>query len=315
MGASGQWFEFLQKLGAECTNEHVHLPWGTTPYGFATANEVEYPFQVCKRWAQLVYDAISPHYQRPRAALPPRPDKNARNPFLEWNFIQYATITELPSFTIGMKLKAATRIEECEFPPHARILRIMQKTIANMGEEKQLWEVAFGVPCEAPGKRFLVLKEMLAELDFPDQANFDLVCTAGAEGLLPAGFQPATLTVEDLEAPADRSNKAIMHSCKPSGSLQVDQELWNKTLEEASKGLEQRVAALRPSYLVQSDEVRPIDNCSESQVNNGVTVTNKCTVDAVDTIVGAMACQFMKKLRKKAKEKTGRSFGSKVHTV
>lgn len=54
--------------------------------------------------------------------------------------------------------------------------------------------------------------------------------------------------------------------------------------------------ASRRFAVVQSDKVRPIDNYSESQVNDGVTITNKCTVDGVDTIA-ATVCEFMKGLR------------------
>ena len=33
----------LQELACECDNQHAHLPWGRTPHGFATAEEVEHP--------------------------------------------------------------------------------------------------------------------------------------------------------------------------------------------------------------------------------------------------------------------------------
>eukprot|EP00435_Cladocopium_sp_Y103_P017156 s916_g4.t1 len=399
--------ECLQELAAECTNQHVHLPWGTTQYGFATAEEVEYPLQLCKRWAQLVYDAIKPTYTQPKSALPAHPDKRARAmtgkqtkkslAFIpEWSHIDSKTTTEAPKFTIGTKLKEAVTVKDTTFPAYARILRITQKTIVKTGEETQLWEVAFGVPWEVEsfiqeasifeglatgireaiinnvekdpsviardraiflrkwttraaelaeqekilhnqlpphrklileGKRFLVLREMLREMDFPDKtivddiiSGFDLVGQAGAEGLLPPDFQPATLSVADLERSAERSNKAIMHSSKSSGSATVDEELWRKTLEEVSKGWLEELEELpkdggrvsRRFAVVQSDKVRPIDNYSESQVNNGITVTNKCTVDGVDTIA-ATACLFMKKMRKRRKKCSlvGRSFDLK----
>ena len=48
---------------------------------------------------------------------------------------------------------------------------------------------------------------------------------------------------------------------------------------------------------MQGGKVRPIDNCSESQVNDAATITNKCTVDGVDTIA-AMCSVFMEHLQK-----------------
>ncbi|CAK9042136.1 unnamed protein product [Durusdinium trenchii] len=177
------------------------------------------------------------------------------------------------------------------------------------------------------GKRILVLKEMLAELQYPDLSvaddilnGFDLVGTAGAEGVLPADFQPATLTVQDLEEQANKSNKAIMNSCKSSGSPLVDAELWQKTLEEEDKGWLQSLERVpldggrvsRRFAVVQSEKVRPIDNYSESQINSAVTITNKCTVDGVDT-KPAKTCEFMKALRSRSKCSTlvGRSFDLK----
>ena len=49
-------------------------------------------------------------------------------------------------------------------------------------------------------------------------------------------FKPQALTVKDLSDHADRSNKAILHSTKSSGSPLVDAELWAKTVEEQQKG-------------------------------------------------------------------------------
>ena len=41
----------LHELERICDNQHVHLPWGRTPYGFSTAQETEYPLDLCKQWA------------------------------------------------------------------------------------------------------------------------------------------------------------------------------------------------------------------------------------------------------------------------
>ena len=122
------------------------------------------------------------------------------------------------------------------------------------------------------GKRTLLLKEMLAELQYPDLTiaddilnGFDLVGASGAEGVLPADFQPATLTVQDVEEQANKSNKAIMNSCKSSGSPLVDAELWQKTLEEEDKGWLQSLDCVptdggrvsRRFAVVQSEKVSP----------------------------------------------------------
>ena len=94
--------------------------------------------------------------------------------------------------------------------------------------------------------------------------------------MLPQDFQPATLTSQDLELHSESSNKAIIFSTKSSGDEAVNLELWKKTQEEVEKGWLKRLHGLpqdggrvsRRFAVVQSDKVRPIDNYSESQVND-----------------------------------------------
>ena len=99
----------------------------------------------------------------------------------------------------------------------------------------------------------------------------------------------------------------------------MDAELWHKTLEEEKKGWLRRLDEVpkdggRVSFaVVQSSKVRPIDNYSESQVNDAATITNKCTVDGVDTIA-ALASSFIKSLKRSGKSSSilGRAFDLKA---
>ena len=50
----------LYDLACECDRQHLHLPWGRTPQGFATAAEVEYPHILCQEWARLVSEVVAP---------------------------------------------------------------------------------------------------------------------------------------------------------------------------------------------------------------------------------------------------------------
>ena len=93
------------------------------------------------------------------------------------------------------------------------------------------------------GKRILLLKEIILDMQYPDPeiadliANgFDLIGTCGGGNVLPQDFQPATLTAQDLELHSESSNKAIIFSTKSSGDESVNQELWKKTQEEVEKG-------------------------------------------------------------------------------
>ena len=151
------------------------------------------------------------------------------------------------------------------------------------------------------GKRILLLKEIILDMQYPDPeiadliANgFDLIGTCGGGNVLPQDFQPATLTSQDLELHSESSNKAIIFSTKSSGDEGVNQELWKKTQEEVEKGWLKKLHSLpqdggrvsRRFAVVQSDKVRPIDNYSESQVNDAATIVSKCTVDGTDCIAG-----------------------------
>ena len=178
------------------------------------------------------------------------------------------------------------------------------------------------------GKRFLVLKEILADLQYPDQevvdlmiGGFDLVGEAGGGGLLPKDFVPATLNLSDLELQAEKSNAMIVHSTKSSGCPEVDDSLWKKTEEEEEKGWLKRLACdpkdggrfSRRFGINQGGKVRPIDNYSESQINSAVNIHSKCTVDGVDSIAAAAAASYIKQASRAGKPATlvGRSFDLK----
>eukprot|EP00434_Breviolum_minutum_P031926 symbB.v1.2.028233.t1/scaffold2972.1/size66174/2 len=372
----------ITALQVECNNQHAHLPWGRTPHGFATADEVEYPLQLCKEWARIVVEAIFKKGNFGTYTFPKNPDKKARAgankqtrkslAFMpEWSHVETFATSKAPSFQAGTKLKPSVTLDSHTIPQFSKILRV---THNKDGGEESGYQIAAGIPwseenyiAEAAdrghpanifqglpklleeaihnnvtskpeslvmkraqwfkkwtsralqlskqenelgdhwpqhrrmilqGKRFLVLKEILMDMDYPSGVvqemmdGFDLIGNCGGGSALVPDFQPATLTARDLEIHSEQNNKAIMHSTKSSGTPEVDSELWRKTLEEEEKGWLKRLKAIphdggrvsRRFAVVQSEKVRPIDNYSESQINDAATVINKCTVDGVDTI-------------------------------
>ena len=48
----------LDRLAQDCSGRHSHLPWGRTSTGWATAEEVAYPPELCKQWARAVVDEL-----------------------------------------------------------------------------------------------------------------------------------------------------------------------------------------------------------------------------------------------------------------
>ena len=401
----------ITALQVECNNQHAHLPWGRTPHGFATADEVEYPLQLCKEWARIVVEAIFKKGNFGTYTFPKNPDKKARAgankqtrkslAFMpEWSHVETFATSKAPNFQAGAKLKHSVTLDSHTIPQFSRILRV---THNKDGGEESGYQIAAGIPwseenyiAEAAdrghpanifqglpklleeaihnnvtskpesvvmkraqwfkkwtsralqlskqenelrdhwpqhrrmilqGKRFLVLKEILMDMNYPDLGivqemmdGFDLIGNCGGGSALPPDFQPATLTARDLEIHSEQNNKAIMHSTKSSGTPEVDSELWRKTLEEEEKGWLKRLKTIphdggrvsRRFAVVQSEKVRPIDNYSESQINDAATVINKCTVDGVDTIAATIA-RTMKELRAKGLPTSllGRSFDLK----
>ena len=415
-------FPEILELSVECDRQHAHLPWGKTAQGFATAEEVEYPLQLCKEWALIIQNLI-PETTEKRVNLS-SPDKRARAltfkqtkkslAFMpEYSTVASARFTNyMPAFKAGDKIKAKMLDDENNVLPYAsRILRVTLKHPkggrVKFESEKSadcFYEVAFGKPwseeefiteahrrghpahlfqalsssmvqavdanvnlkpaeiishrakwlkkwmaraVELKGseeklhakmplerrlilakKKILLLREILKDEGYPDISlcddltnGFPLVGLCGESDALPPDFQPATMSVPDLESTAERCNKSILHSTKGSGDELVDAELWHKTLEEEKKGWLRRLEEIpldggrisRRFAVVQSSKVRPIDNYSESQVNDAATITNKCTVDGVDTIA-ALVSSFIKSLNQAGRSSSilGRAFDLKA---
>ena len=162
------------------------------------------------------------------------------------------------------------------------------------------------------GKRLLLLSEMLSELQYPDAGvvediknGYDLVGVLPASSVLPLAFTPATLSESELLESAPAANQAIFESTRSCGDPEVDQELWRKTQKEVAVGWLEgpipfpRIASTgrvaRRFGIVQGSKTRPIDNYSESQVNDSCTFLSRITVDGVDT-VSAMGALYMRRL-------------------
>jgi hypothetical protein len=176
------------------------------------------------------------------------------------------------------------------------------------------------------GKRLVLLDCMLRacgysdpEIAFDIANGFDLVGTAPKSGALPEAFQPAQLTESDLLSNAAAANKSIYFSTKSCGDESVDSELWRKTCKERDEGwlhgpvpfseIEHDGRLTRRFPVQQSGKVRCVDNFSESQINDAVTLLNRVTVDGADT-VSAMCAEQMRALKAAGKgtKLLGRSF-------
>ena len=156
------------------------------------------------------------------------------------------------------------------------------------------------------GKRLLLMKEMLNELGYRDVSlvddkisGFHLVGQTPDAPTLPSTFQPALLSEDDLLHECQDANLAILHSTQSTGDCELDSELWNKSQDEVKRGWLAKVDDVPDALtngriskrfpLRQGGKVRCIDNYSESQINDAITITSRLTVDGPDTIAAAAA--------------------------
>ena len=167
-------------------------------------------------------------------------------------------------------------------------------------------------------KRIALLEKILQDASYPDMGlvndlkrGFDLVGelpTAG--GMLPSKLVPATMAVGELGSNASRARYAMRASNASSGDTSLDEQLYQKTLDEVDKGwllgplewdsLEDNAVVSKRFGLQQGEKLRPIDDYSMSSVNATVTAKDQATADNVDVIC-AMLLQLMAGLRAQGK--------------
>ena len=117
-------FKEILELTAECDRQHPHLAWGRTAHGFATAQEVEYPLQLCKELAMIIQRLI-PAEGQPRVHTA-NPDKKARAitfkhtkkslAFMpEYATVVTASFNSKPPFKAGDKIKTNSTCHSQKF--------------------------------------------------------------------------------------------------------------------------------------------------------------------------------------------------------
>ena len=147
------------------------------------------------------------------------------------------------------------------------------------------------------GKRLLLFKEMLQELQYPDTELVDTICSGfPLTGWLPkSNVFPTCLKrpAQNLESAcklAKGVNKSILKQTAEQTDAELADEVWRQSLEEAEKGwvwfdesenLEGKILAKRFG-LRQADKIRMIDDCSIGGFNATCGVHEKMRVHSVD---------------------------------
>ena len=152
-------------------------------------------------------------------------------------------------------------------------------------------------------KRILLFKEMLEAAHYPDKAVADDM----ASGFhlvghldLPAGwapdFRPAAISEADLSALSQDGNQQVIREVASSSSF--TEELWQKSIEEVSKGwsegpfsfdeLPERAIISKRFAIQQGKKVRPIDDLSQSFLNSAFGSEGKIQLHDTETIAAAL---------------------------
>ena len=156
-------------------------------------------------------------------------------------------------------------------------------------------------------KRLKLLDKLIADSGHEDHTlvddltkGFDLTGALPRSGVFSQKFRPASMTCDDLRKVSEISKSVIIESLQSSGDPELDQDLFEATMKEVSKGfLEGPVcqSSLPPGSTLtkrfpvkQKNKVRPIDDYKASLVNFAVTQNEGVTIHTIDHIAAMTSC-------------------------
>ena len=171
-------------------------------------------------------------------------------------------------------------------------------------------------------KRLVIFKRLLEEVEHPDLGivddianGFDLVGPIPNSGVYRKRVRAASITVEDLRNSAKRVRRAIIHSSTGSGDDGVNLGVYQSTLEETERGwlhgpyqeseLADDCTVTRRFGVRQGAKVRPIDNYTESLVNQTTSAGESISLHSTDVIAASLALWMDKRRRSAVKEISG----------
>ena len=157
-------------------------------------------------------------------------------------------------------------------------------------------------------RKILLWKSLLEEYNYPDLPVVDeliegtkLTGETDTTGLWPAKFIPSTISEAELLEVSVRERDAVCAKVKSVPS-ETDETVWNKTLDEVSKGWLQgpfeptnvpsEYPLSRRFGVVQGEKTRCVDDFSRSHVNSCVQVTEAPKPHTVD-VLASLVMQAM----------------------
>lgn len=194
----------------------------------------------------------------------------------------------------------------------AFVKRWTDRALALDSEEKKLKATMDTCVAHATsGKRILLFREMLEELNYPDASVTDelqfgasLTGDIPPTGMLPGKFCPALLSDESLALRSRLTRTQALQSACSSGDNEIDLEVWKQTREEVLSGW--LYGPIDPSEVGHSEpisrrfgirqgsKIRPIDDFSASGVNNATSSCESPSLHTVDVLASLMCDWFSK---------------------
>ena len=152
------------------------------------------------------------------------------------------------------------------------------------------------------GKRLLLWKEMLVDLAYPDVAiidevirGFPLTGWSKKTGIFQPNVRRPDYGLEQLIKSSKGLNEAVLKSLANESWTDVDQKVWEETLQEVDRRWIREAPNLDFEFvakrfgLVQKSKVRMIDDFSICGVNGTVGLAEKLRVQSVDELASYLA--------------------------
>ena len=152
------------------------------------------------------------------------------------------------------------------------------------------------------GKRLLLLKEILLDLNYPDVgivddiiSGFQLTGWAPKTGVFEPDVRRPQLSVEQLVKMAPGINARIIRSVEEAPADQTTDHVWAETWAEVEKGWlkpassSKNCSVAKRFGLQQKSKVRMIDDFSVSRINHTYGMRERLRVQAVDELCAYLA--------------------------
>ena len=155
-------------------------------------------------------------------------------------------------------------------------------------------------------KRLVLFRELLTEARHDDEGlvdniknGFDLVGDIPRSGVYKKRVKPAGITTDELRRSAKRTRRAIIQSTRGSDDPAIDLGVYQSTMDEMERGwlhgpykesdLDGECTVTRRFGVRQGSKIRPIDNYTESLVNQTTSAGEAISLHSTDVIAATLS--------------------------